>query len=671
MTLLRIERARSHRPITWLTIVGVILLPVVIGGLLVAALYNPAERLDRISAAVVNDDEAVTVDGQLVPLGRQLTGGLVAGSEETDSNLDWTISNPDDAAKGLADGRYSAVVTIPADFSAAAMSTRPGETPQQATIAVQTAPDALVVDEAITAQVTQAATALMGQELSQVYLENVFLGFTTLGDQLGEAAGGAATWADGARETATGTISLADGVRQLADGAGQLSSGTAAWAAGAGEAADGLQSWAGGARQTANGVATIAAQLGPIADGLAQAPQLPQEVVDAAQSLAGNSAQIEQTVTDAAARLTALATTCATDGTDPALCAALQEIAAQANDVLPRITGVIGQSQAIADGVSGIAQLPALGAGLQQLAGGLTEASGGMNALATGAADAAGGMRQLADGATGIASGASGLASGAATAASGADELGTGVGQLADGAQTLAGGLDQAADALPSYTDAEARTLADVVSAPVAADGGGATLFGASAIPLLAMVALWFGTVASYIALRAVPQHTLSARRPSALLALRALWPAAAVGAVQGVLVAVVVQIAAAYDAGTWWGFAALCVLAGVAFAAVNQALVAVFGGAGRWIATLVGVLAIATGIVSTAPGMLASLAGLLPTAPAYHAMVGVLTDAGGVSAGVAGLLVWSMLAFAATVIAVARRRSVSTRALLAAPVPA
>ena len=181
-----IERARSRRPVTWITLIGVLLLPVVIGGILVAALYNPAERLDSLNAAIVNEDEPVTINDQLVPLGRQLTAGLVEGSDEQDSNLTWTISNADDAEEGLADGTYDAVITIPENFSAAATSTAPGGTPEQATIEVQTAPHALIVDDAITAQVTQAAASLMGEQLSQVYLENVFLGFTTLGDQLGE-----------------------------------------------------------------------------------------------------------------------------------------------------------------------------------------------------------------------------------------------------------------------------------------------------------------------------------------------------------------------------------------------------------------------------------------------------------------------------------------------------
>ena len=78
---LPIERARTRRPVTWLTVIGALLLPVVIGAILVAAFYDPAERLDGVTAAIVNDDDPVTIDDQLVPLGRQLSAGLVEGSD--------------------------------------------------------------------------------------------------------------------------------------------------------------------------------------------------------------------------------------------------------------------------------------------------------------------------------------------------------------------------------------------------------------------------------------------------------------------------------------------------------------------------------------------------------------------------------------------------------------
>ena len=192
---------------------------------------------------------------------------------------------------------------------------------------------------------------------------------------------------------------------------------------------------------------------------------------------------------------------------------------------------------------------------------------------------------------------------------------------------------------------------------PVGADGVGTSLFGASAIPLLAMLALWFGGLATFVALQAVSRRALTSRAPSALLALRGFAPAAALGAAQGLLVAVVVQLAASYDWADWSVFAGVSIAAGIAFAAVNQALVAVFGGAGRWISALIGVLAVATGVVSTVPGVLSGVAALMPTAPAYNGMVAALTSAlGRRVAALAGLAIWSLLSFlAATVLAVAR----------------
>ncbi|MEZ3159239.1 YhgE/Pip family protein [Microbacterium sp. BWT-B31] len=663
---LPIERARTKRPVTWLTLLGVLLLPVVIGGVLVAALHNPTERLDSLTAAIVNDDDPVTIDGQYVPLGRQLTAGLVEGSDEVESNLTWTISNPDDAASGLADGTYAAVVTIPPDFSAAATSTRPGETPEQATIAVETAPDSLIVDDAITAQVTQAAASLMGQQLSSLYLENVFLGFTTLGDQLGTAADGAHQLASGARLSATGASTLADGARQLSSGAGELSSGMSTWASGADSAASGLGSWALGARDLAGNTGTLATNLSQIAGGLSQAPQIPQSGIDAAKQLAAAAPQLKQMVTDASAALDQLAADCTAAGGSTQFCGRIAAAADTSSQVTPAVTDLLDQAPTIAGAIEGLGQLPQLVGGIQAISGGMTQVAGGMNALADGADQAASGASQLASGASQLADGAAQLASGASAAADGAGQLSSGVSQLADGTTTLADGLTTASAALPSYTDSEASSLAEVVAAPVAAAGVGTSLFGASAIPLLSTLALWFGGLATFVALQAVSRRALTSRAPSALLALRALAPAAGLGALQGLLVAGVVQFAASYAWGQWSVFAAICVVAGIAFAAVNQALVAVFGGAGRWISALVGVLAVATGVVSTVPGVLSGIASLMPTAPAYNAMLGALSAAGGVGAGIVGLVIWSLLAFGATLIAVARQRTTSARALLA-----
>lgn len=657
---LSLERARSRRPVTWLTLIGVVLLPVVIGGILVAALYNPVERLGDMRAAIVNNDKPVTVNGQLVPLGRQLSAGLVEGSDDLPSNLTWTISNTDDAAAGLADGTYDAVITIPENFSAAATSTAgasdgSGGTPEKATISAQTSPDSLIVDDAITSQVASAAASVLGTQLSTVYLENVFLGFTTLGDKLGEAATGAHQLADGASQAATGAAQLPAGATALATGATQLGDGATELSAGLTQLADSTRQSQNGAGQLAAGLGTVSGQLtSTAADTLGGAAATTVSYANAAatatQGLAGTYTQL----------LTAnncIPPATPTTTEQGAVCLALGQLATEVKDSAT----AAGYTSGYASGVQ---------QGLGQAAAGIDQLTAGASALQTGLGTIADGQDTASTGATGLASGASQLATGATQLAAGATTLADGVSQLSTGTASLADGLDQASTSLPSYTDQQASDLASVVANPVQAEGTSSTLFGASAIPLLAMLALWFGGLASFIALQAVPRHALSSRRSSALLAVRALAPAAAIGALQGLLVAVIVQLAAGYDAGAWWSFAGLAVVAGIAFAAVNQALVAVFGGAGRWISALVGVLAVATGIVSTVPGVLSSIAGLMPTTPAYNAMLAALTAAGGLGAGLAGMIVWAGLALVATIVAVARRRTAKTSALLA-PAPA
>ncbi|MCP2370703.1 putative membrane protein [Agromyces terreus] len=655
---LPIERARSKRPVTWLTIIGVLMLPVVIGGILVAALYNPTDRLDALNAAIVNDDEPVTIDDQLVPLGRQLTAGLVEGAGDDTSNLTWTISNADDAASGLADGTYAAVVTIPENFSAAATSTAPGGTPERATIEVTTPPDSLVVDDAITAQVTQTATSVLGEQLSSTYLENVFLGFTDLGTQLGTAADGAAQLADGAQQAADGAAELPGGASQLASGATELATGADSLGSGLDTIADGTSASASGAGQLADGLRDAAA--GVDNQDLVAAAQATSTYADSA---ATETADLAASVGGLAQTLGGLQAQCATSGASAEFCASLGGATAAAGtaagDAVTAATSAGTASGYATPTADGIAQLTS------QSSAGLLTAAGKTDELAAGLSQLADGTAQSADGARALGSGASQLSDGADQLSSGSATLATGVQSLADGTDDLATGLRTASQSVPSYTDAEAQSLASVVADPVAAEGSGDSLFGASAVPLLATLALWFGGLGTFVALQAVSRRALTSRAPSALLALRGFAPAAALGALQGVLVAVVVQLAASYDVGQWFTFAGLCVGAGIAFAAVNQALVAVLGGAGRWISALIGVLAVATGVVSTVPGVLSEVAGLMPTSPAYNGMVAALTAADGVGAAVVGLAVWAVLAFAATTIAVARRRTTSVRALL------
>ncbi|MEG2886604.1 MAG: YhgE/Pip family protein [Aurantimicrobium sp.] len=267
-----------------LTLAALIFVPLIVVGTLMWGLWNPTDRLDNVTAAIVNNDEPVTINGQLTPLGRLLTAGLVDGADGA-SNYNWEITDAAEAKKGLESGKYVAAVTIPKNFSKVATSSfSDASNPQQAIIDVTSSDKTRLVDDAITTAITSTAVNMLNQQLSASYIENVLIGFSTLSESLGKAA-------SGARDLSSGLGTLADGATQLSTGASQFSNGM--WAlqsqassipGNAQSLADGLAGlsatctqvvfapaqaqFCGGLAQLSGGTAGLATGLGGLSDGI-------------------------------------------------------------------------------------------------------------------------------------------------------------------------------------------------------------------------------------------------------------------------------------------------------------------------------------------------------------------------------------------------------------------
>lgn len=685
-----------------LAILGIALVPFVIAGVLVWALWNPTDRLNDVPAAIVNLDEPVTVNDQLVPLGRQLSAGLVGSpSDVQKTNYTWSITDAETAAHGLKDGTYRAVVTIPKDFSAAATSIS-GDTPRTATIDVATSNHSGLVDDAITATIAQTAARLSGTQLTETYLDNIFVGFNTLGQKLGDAKTGAVSLADGADSLGEGITALTDGVGKLGDGANTLNDGTTGLADGAATLADGAGTLAGGAGSLAESAPTLATGARGVADGVsglhAGLEQFAAGLSDTSSTLSQTAAGVGAlsgvlgtSTTHAAAAATgsdslatsvsAAAAECARTTPGAALCATLDTLAADARTVAtdsaganayytnPLTTTLAPALGGLAAGVGGIgAQVtselvtPAgkLQAGAAQVADGADALSTGATSLSTGAASLAAGANTLSSGARTLSTGAGALASGLGELDAQLPALGDGTTKLADGARSLGDGLGTAIEALPSYTTQEREKLSSVVANPITAGADGVSSIGSGlgAIggPFYAALALWLGALATLLVLRAVPRGIVSSTRGSFALTLRAYLPIGVIGAAQGVLVAALLQPLLDLDVGSWFGFAGVAALVGITFTAVNQALNAVFGGAGKFVSMVVALVILATGIIATVPALLTTVASALPVTPALTALRGVISGVG-IGGGIAGLLLWAVIAVLATTLAIRTRR--------------
>lgn len=596
-----VERLRG------VALVALVLLPLLIGGLLSWGLATPTQNLDRVTAAVVNDDKPVTVNGKTVPLGRQFAAGLIAGSatsdqqKDTPNNFTWILTNDDEAKSGLASGRYAAVVTIPADFSAKATSiSGPAADATQALLKVQTSAAATFIDPALTEAVTQTATASLNRQLTAQYLTNIYGGFNSINQQIGQAATGAASVASGASSLSAGANSLAAGTATLASGAASLDSGAASLSAGL----DTLSA-------QSQGLPAQTAQLAAGTTGIATATD------DASAAVSSATASMQAVVTQA----------CQTPG---ALCRA----ATAALGKLQSADGKVSKLSGVADQVA---------TGNQQLAAAMPQLVGGIDQSAAGAA-------QVAAGAAQTAAGAASVNSGAASVASGATQVDSGAAQLSDG-------LDQAVQKIPTYTDSDITTLSTVVSQPVLTEQH-APAPGSQSVPLFAVFALWVGGIVLALARKAVPERELLTTVSSFALTMRSLGTDVVLGLCQGVVVAAVASFALGLDPAGWLTFAALAALAGAAFAVVNRGLAAASGAVGRLIAVCVAVIGLAVGLASTVPPAFVGLAAFFPTTSALEMLRAVPAgDPGGVWAGIGGCLLFAVLGVALVFAGVAARR--------------
>lgn len=498
----------THR--TALTWSGLVTVPLLVAGLLAWTFGHGLDSQGSAIAAVVNNDQPVTINGTLVPLGRQLAQTLVHGD---DKRYRWVLTDDTDARRGLQDGDYAAVVTIPAEFSrrtTSAATTKQPFTASQGVISVTTSRDAAVADALISKDVADAATAATADQVEQAYLDKIYVGFTTLHGKIGDAATGARKIADGtdqagdgSRQLVTGTGRLAGGLGTLAKGAGQadagaksldagaqrLKTGTARLASGATTLSSGTHQLAGGATQLSTGLDTLRTQT-------AEFPTQTRQLADGAQEVADGNAQLADKVvpmadkvltaldaipdlTQQAGKLQELTTSChlpvtssnATGtATAPAgsptlptdFCNQLAGVTARvqtaASTVDAKKADTRDQTAQLRDGVlrlkDGSAQVADGAQQLAQaapaLASGIAQAADAGRQLATGAKNAAAGATRLAGAATQVATGTTTLATGASSLATGVDRLRSGSTDAATGARKLQSGAGQLASGLSS-----------------------------------------------------------------------------------------------------------------------------------------------------------------------------------------------------------------------------
>lgn len=391
--------AARKRWLRWGALGAVVLVPLAFVGLFVGALSQSDTSIDRIPAAIVNEDSLVTTtapDGteQNVFAGRQLVTELTGSGSQ---GFDWTITNAADAKDALARGEVYAILTVPEDFSTSVLSIQ-GDEPVKSNLTIQTDDAHSYLTGSVLQVVGQTMVGTFGKQITEQYISGLSAGLGGLGTALTTAA-------DGATQLGTGATGLADGATQLGGGAAQLGSGLTAYTSGVSSLSAGLAKLDSGAA----GLTAATGQLGAYTGGVSQL-----------------SAALNQYVAQSPG-LSAL------DGGALATIAGELSKAAAGGDQL---------GAGLSSGIAGVQS------GISQSAAGAAKLAAGGGALVTGANGLATGASAIADGATQLATGAgtlaAGLADGAAQVPSGDADAAAATAEVAAEPVTLSVTTDNA-----------------------------------------------------------------------------------------------------------------------------------------------------------------------------------------------------------------------------------
>lgn len=247
---------------TWLKIVlcAIMIIPMIYACVFLGSMWDPYGQTDQLPVAVVNKDKEVEYNGSTMDIGKQLSDKLAKND-----SMDFNIVSSSKAQKGLKDGKYYMIITIPENFSKNATTLLDGD-PQTMMLTYTTNPQtnyvATKMDESAMAKVKAEISSTVTKTYSKILFKNV----KTLSKGFKTAAEGSQKLSDGVNTAKDGNATITENLNTLAssalvfnDGADSLVKGLSAYTKGVSTAKAGAQQLDNNSATLNNGAAQLKA----------------------------------------------------------------------------------------------------------------------------------------------------------------------------------------------------------------------------------------------------------------------------------------------------------------------------------------------------------------------------------------------------------------------------
>ena len=245
---------------TWLKIVlcAIMIIPMIYACVFLGSMWDPYGQTDQLPVAVVNKDKEVKYNGSTMDIGKQLSDKL-----SKNDSMDFNIVSSTKAMKGLKDGNYYMVITIPENFSKNA-TTLLDDDPQTMMLTYTTNPQtnyiATKMDDSAMAKVKAEISSTVTKTYSKILFKNVKTlskGFNTAADGSQKLSDGVATASEGNKTITENLNTLASSALVFNDGADSLVKGLSAYTEGVSTAKAGTQQLDNNSATLNNGAAQL------------------------------------------------------------------------------------------------------------------------------------------------------------------------------------------------------------------------------------------------------------------------------------------------------------------------------------------------------------------------------------------------------------------------------
>jgi putative membrane protein len=245
-----------------IVLVALILIPSIYTVVFLGSMWDPYGNSGDLPVAVVNKDKAVEYNDKKLDVGDQLVKKL----KDNDS-LDFHFVNSKEANKGLKNGDYYMVITIPSNFSKNA-TTLLDKNPKKMVLNYTTNPGTNYVASKMDDSAIAKIKAEVSASVTKTYAETIFTSIGTMSDGFAEVSDGTQQLSDGMTQLEDGNKTISDNLKVLASSSLTFKDGTNTLTKGLKDYTNGVVTVNNGIYQLKTGVGTLGSATPTLASGV-------------------------------------------------------------------------------------------------------------------------------------------------------------------------------------------------------------------------------------------------------------------------------------------------------------------------------------------------------------------------------------------------------------------